>query len=359
MAGRVTIQDIADALGVSRNTVSKAINNTGVLAEKTREKILHKAVEMGYKQFSYISMENLRPSLSNDVKAVLPENNGIIALLTTTQLGYSHFSSTMLDKFQRELSQAGYSLTVYRITPEEVAAQRLPAAFQPDKTDAVMCIEVFDPAYSEFLTTLSIPVLFVDGPVMPDGRKLQADMLLMNNRTEICTFVSEMYARGKRTFGYIGHSRHCLSFWERFLALKEGLALCGLPYNPEYSIDGIDPSIKISSPVDYQNYLGQELDKMSSLPEVFVCANDFVAFDLLHECRKRGLNVPTDFYLCGFDDSPESRVTTPTLTTIHIHSQIMGGSATQMLLTRFKNPDQHYRTVYTETSLIYRESTDF
>ena len=218
MAGRVTIQDIADALGVSRNTVSKAINNTGVLAEKTREKILHKAVEMGYKQISYISMENLRPSLSNDVKAVLPENNGIIALLTTTQLGYSHFSSTMLDKFQRELSQAGYSLTVYRITPEEVAAQRLPAAFQPDKTDAVMCIEVFDPAYSEFLTTLSIPVLFVDGPVMPDGRKLQADMLLMNNRTEICTFVSEMYARGKRTFGYIGHSRHCLSFWERFLS---------------------------------------------------------------------------------------------------------------------------------------------
>ena len=98
---------------------------------------------------------------------------------------------------------------------------------------------------------------------------------------------------------------------------------------------------------------------MSSLPEVFVCANDFVAFDLLHECRKRGLNVPTDFYLCGFDNSPESRVTTPTLTTIHIHSQIMGGSATQMLLTRFKNPDQHYRTVYTETSLIYRESTDF
>ena len=48
---RVTIQDIADALGVSRNTVSKAINNSDGLAEATREKILQKAVEMGYKQF--------------------------------------------------------------------------------------------------------------------------------------------------------------------------------------------------------------------------------------------------------------------------------------------------------------------
>ena len=48
MAERVTIQDIADALGLSRNTVSKAINNTGILADTTREKVLKKAFEMGY-----------------------------------------------------------------------------------------------------------------------------------------------------------------------------------------------------------------------------------------------------------------------------------------------------------------------
>ena len=52
MKKKATIQDIADALGISRNTVSKAINNSGGLAESTREKILQKAVEMGYKQFS-------------------------------------------------------------------------------------------------------------------------------------------------------------------------------------------------------------------------------------------------------------------------------------------------------------------
>ena len=52
---KVTIQDIADALGVSRNTVSKAINNSEGLADATRERILQKAVEMGYKQFSYVN----------------------------------------------------------------------------------------------------------------------------------------------------------------------------------------------------------------------------------------------------------------------------------------------------------------
>ena len=52
---RVTIQDIAEELGMSRNTVSKAINNADGLAEATRERILEKAIEMGYKQFSYVS----------------------------------------------------------------------------------------------------------------------------------------------------------------------------------------------------------------------------------------------------------------------------------------------------------------
>ena len=49
MKKKVTIQDIADALGISRNTVSKAINNSEGLAEATKEKILQKAVEMGYR----------------------------------------------------------------------------------------------------------------------------------------------------------------------------------------------------------------------------------------------------------------------------------------------------------------------
>ena len=51
---KVTIQDIADELGISRNTVSKAINNADGLAEATREKILQKATEMGYKHFLYL-----------------------------------------------------------------------------------------------------------------------------------------------------------------------------------------------------------------------------------------------------------------------------------------------------------------
>ena len=123
MANRVTLQDIADALGISRNTVSKAINNTGILADSTREKVLKKAMEMGYKQFSYVTVVNAnKPALS----LASPKGRSEIALFTTRFLANSHFSSTMLDKFQRELSQLGYSLTMHRILTDELDKLVLP-----------------------------------------------------------------------------------------------------------------------------------------------------------------------------------------------------------------------------------------
>lgn len=74
--------------------------------------------------------------------------------------------------------------------------------------------------------------------------------------------------------------------------------------------------------------------------------------------EKSGYSVPEDVWLCGFDDSPESKIVTPTLTTIHIHSQIMGFSAFNLLMSRINEPSLNYRTVHTETDLIYRESTE-
>ena len=74
---RVTIQDIADALGISRNTVSKAINNSGGLADATRDKILKKAVEMGYKQFSYVSI--LAEAAAADPTLVVPAGRTEVA----------------------------------------------------------------------------------------------------------------------------------------------------------------------------------------------------------------------------------------------------------------------------------------
>lgn len=173
MASRITIQDIADAIGVSRNTVSKAINNSPGLAPATREKILQKAAEMGYKQFSCMNTVWQGQLITQAMKdpSVYPALSGAqpplreIAFFSSSLLGGSHFAITMLDKFQREISQMGYSLTIHRITEEEVRSLRLPITFTRSCTSGILCAEVLDNRYAQMLCQLDIPLLFVDAPL--------------------------------------------------------------------------------------------------------------------------------------------------------------------------------------------------
>lgn len=355
MGTRVTIQDIADELGISRNTVSKAINNTGILADATRDKVLKKAMEMGYKQFSYVTAASTGSSV---LSIPAPKTNNEIALFLTNFVGGNHFATVMLDKFQKELTGLGYTLTMHRVLAEEQDILKLPASFSRERTAGIICIEMFHYEYDQMICGLGLPTLFVDAPVTCTKEPLEADILCMDNQTGIYQFVKEMVRRGKTKIGFIGEYMHCQSFFERYMAYRNAMYLAELPCPDEYCIIKNKEGIRNLSSEDYQEYLSESIEKISLMPEVFICANDFVALDALQVLKKSGYCVPDDVWLCGFDDSPESRIVTPALTSIHIHSQIMGFSAVNLLMSRIGEPSLNYRIMHTETDLIYRESTE-
>lgn len=355
MKTRVTIQDIAEELGISRNTVSKAINNTGILADATREKVLKKAAEMGYKQFSYVKVvDSGMPVLALSA----PKENAEIALFITNLLGNSHFATVMLDKFQKELSGLGYTLTMHRILSEEINSLTLPASFSIERTAGIICIEMFDYNYDKMICNLGLPVLLIDAPAPCFKEPLEADILLMDNQSNIYLFIQEMIQRGKTNIGFIGKHLHCQSFFERYTAYRQALYLSGLPCPDAYCITGNPPEGRDPDSAAYQDYLTECLQKLKHMPDVFLCANDFVAIDAMQVLKKLGYSVPQDVYLCGFDDSPDAKIVTPALTSIHIHSQIMGYYAINLLMSRINEPSLNYCTVHTETNLIYRESTE-
>ena len=346
MKKKVTIQDIADELGVSRNTVSKAINNSEGLAEATRERVLQKAVEMGYKQFSYVSSLTRTTSLIKESASESTGFVGEIALFTTVFLSQSHFASLMLDKFQREITQLGYTLNTHRITAEDIQAGTLPVTFVPERCSGIICIEMFDRAYDGMLCELGIPILFVDGPVRYDGSSLPADQLYMDNTTAVIRFIREMLRRGFRKIGWIGSYDHCQSFFERYAAYRITLFMANVPVEEKYVVNTNDSA-----------EMKAALCAAGELPDVFLCANDFIACDCLRVLSELGKKVPADVRLCGFDDSPESRIVFPELTTIHIHTQVMAYSAAHLLISRIREPSLDLRTIYTETELVFREST--
>ena len=351
MSQRVTLQDIADELGVSRNTVSKAINNTGLLSESTKKKVRAKTVEMGYKQFSYVDFDNVNKQLQ------AKNDKTEIALLTTWFLNGSHFSAPMLDKFQLEISKFGYSMSMHIIRDEDIKNLTLPASLHNDRLAGIMCIEVFDYDYASMLSKLDIPILFVDTPVDIGKEPLRGDKLLMENSSPIISFISDLKQNGISRIGFIGEYMHCQSFFERYMAYRTGMNIHQLEINESWCLTKNKPGILHPDKKDYKSYIQEELEKLSVLPQVFICANDFVALDLLNVLNKMQIKIPEDIKILGFDDAPEARIISPKLSTVHIHSQILGFSATQLLLSRINEPDMNFRTMHCETNLVLRAST--
>ena len=349
MATKVTIQDIASELQLSRNTVSKAINNTGVLADATREKILRKAAEMGYKQFAYLPLFQEGAAKTAGL-SILPSDKREIAMLTTQFLSSSHFSSMMLDRFQSEIDHLHSGMTIHRISPIELKEKKLPSSLDIQRTAGIICFEVFDYDYAQMLCNLDVPLLFVDTPVMDMRPPLKADRLYMENRIEIQNAVAHMVQRGKKRISFAGDKNHCQSFFERYMAYKDAMEYFGLT-------EGLSTCAMPSGQQNYPVSLYETIRRFKTMPDAFVCANDFVAMDLVKALNELGYSVPDDIWVCGFDDSQEASYFAPRLTSIHIHEQIMGYTAANLLMTRIEEPSLNYRTVYTETNLILREST--
>ncbi len=381
MAGKVTMQDIADALGISRNTVSKAINNKGVLAGATRERVLKKAAELGYRQFSRADEgssdggggllpaeppsgegetaddgERLTEGSEKQVSFCPSACRGMIAVFTTMTLGSNHFPAVMLDRFRSEFLRSGYGFVIYPIGKNEVRNLYLPHSFHRENTAGIICFEIFDRPYCDMLCEMGLPVLFVDAPVSFCHDTPKADRLLMENYSGIYSLVGEMVRRGKKKIGFIGETDRCQSFWERYLALLDAFIMFGLPHKKEWCITGRREA-EDASDQDYQIYLTEKLRNLKKLPDVFLCANDYVAVHVLKSFRELGISVPDDVYLCGFDDSFNSTIITPSLTTVRVQGDALGNSAVWLLLSRIQDPDLNYRTVYAETVPVYREST--
>ena len=348
MSERVTIQDIADAVGVSRNTVSKAINNTGIISDTTRSIILKKAAELGYKQFSYLTFPGENAGAKSDVQ------KGEIAFLTGAMIDSSHFASTMLDRIQKQAVSEGYTFSMYRTLPEDISGGVLPGSMDMSRISGLICVEMFNPDYCRMLCSLEKPILFIDSPVMFGEEPLKADILIMDNENCIYKAVKKLKNKGAKTFGFVGDIGHCRSFFERYRALKCALDFNGLEYEDRFSITGNQFA---GGYPDYPAYIKDEFYAMKELPDVFFFANDFNAFQMLPFLRDKKIKVPGDLKLVGFDDSPIAKVIRPELSTIHIHSQIMGYEAMNLLLSRMRDPHLNYRTLHTETSLYLREST--
>ena len=336
---RITMQDIADACGLSRNTVSKVFNGRGSVPRTTRDLVLQKARELGY-------------GTPVDEVQEQPVPAGNIALLTRSIPSQLHFGSAFKSAFTDQISRAGYTLKMYEISPEELKARRLPPHFVPEQTAGIVGIELFDKDYINMICHLGIPVVMADGPEDAGITLMECDYVTMENLAAIMIVIKRLIDAGARKIGFVGDYRHCCSFRERYLGFRDSLRKYGLRFDEEICIR--DPD---SSPYDDPDWLLSRIDRMPSLPDAFVCANDYLAFHLLRALKKRKIAVPEEVMVTGFDGADQSAFSDPPLSTVRICSTDIGRIAASVLLFRIADPSIPFTWSRVRSTPVWREST--
>ena len=342
MAGikRVTMQNIADACGLSRNTVSKIFNGRGAVPEATRELVLAKAQELGYHQFG-------DPDSGSSQKTV----SGNIALLTHSKPFNHNFGSLFITNFTDQICRSGFNLKMFEISGEEYQNKQFPPHFDRQEIAGILAMELFDRDYTQMVCDLGLPTLFIDSYDGAVGELMRCDLVYMENYASSIALAQRQMQAGAREIGFVGDISHCDSFRERWNGYRAALEQGGLTVRQELCILAED-----SQPYGDVDWLVEQLNAMPRIPDGFFCANDFLAIRMMQALRKKGLSIPQDVMVTGFDGSPEASVIVPPLTTAEIPSAAIGRMSADMLLARIETPDLPYRCSYVRTTPVWRES---
>ena len=337
MQQKITMQDIADKLNLSRNTVFKALNNKGNLSSKTKEKVINTAIEMGYREFAYKSFNT-----SSEPKE--------IALFTMVMPNSSHFAAKLLETFQENIRKDNITLSIYILTEYDLKNLILPANFRYKTTIGIICVELFDKNYTNLITKQDLPTLFIDS-LVDNEDKILADRLYMENYNSIYNMVTYFINKGYKDILFVGDINHCQSFNQRYKGYLKAICENNLNHNLDLCITEKDKNFGI-------NFILESIKNLKKLPNVFVCANDFIAIDVMNALKSLNYKIPKDTLVCGFDNSLESRIVEPSLTTVNIPANDMGIIASNIILNRIKNKNLPFTTTYVDTNIIYRKSTN-
>ena len=337
---RVTMQDIADACGLSRNTVSKVFNGRGAVPPGTRALILQKAGELGYGLPAADKGEASRPA------------GGSIALLTNNMPADYHFGTFFVTTFTDQICRAGYTLKMFEISADELRKKKLPPHFIPEQVVGILAIELFDAEYLKMICALGLPTIMIDSPPHSLIHLFPCDFVSMENVASISAVMRQLIALGARRIGFVGDREHCGSFYERWFGYRISLEQAGL--KPDESLCILAPD---ASPYSDSDWLIRQINRMPALPDAFVCANDFLAIHLMNALKKKGLSIPGDIMVTGFDGTPQSALVEPALTTVQIPSVEVGRMSANILLARIRNPELPFSWTHVRTDPVWRSST--
>ena len=329
-----TIYDLAEAAGVSISTVSKALNDSYSISEKTKKRIREIADSMGYKP-------NAR------ARSFARRKNGIILFAADLSRGVGFENPHMFEivtGVDRYLDEKGYSLILKHVT-KDAAPESVKELMLSEEADGIIIhAGILTKQLAFVLGKEQYPHLIIGKPDFANT------LSWIDVSHESAGQIAANYLLDK------GYRRIVFLMGD---AKEDQISLRRL--------DGInmvfeEEELSIETIAGITNYeesrvIAEEILRRDQIPEVILCTNNYLAMGCMQSIRTEKLSIPEDIAIMTFDNYPFSMLTVPTLTAIEVDMYDMGNQAARFMLQKIKKHNLQTQSFCTTPILLEREST--
>jgi len=332
---KTTIYDIAKALDITISTVSRSLNNSKLISDETKEKVLAMADKLNYRPNKLAS--SLSSGKSNTIGVIIPNAN-------------IQFFSSVINSLEQTLQQEGYSVLLYQSNESYVSdLSGIRTLLEAQVAGIIISpsLETYDFDFLNKAKSENIPIIQFDRV----HNNLDIPSVSINDFKAGYLATKHLIDQGYKRIGYISTNSTIQIFSERFKGYKQAL----LDHNISIEEDLIIlDDLSIQGGIDG----ARKLMHANTKPDAIISGDDFTALGIIKELSSIKI-TPPQIGVIGFANQTFSAYITPSLSTIDQQAEAMGKACAQLFLeiVNSKNKEPKNKKIILDPILVQREST--
>ncbi len=301
---KVTIEEIAQALGVSKTTVSRALSGKGRIGKETKEKV------MAYIQQTGMAPQVREQKVTHNISLVIPER------FVGQDL---YFVRKCMAGVTRMAGQRGYDVLLCYYNQETNSAENLKRQLRDHKMDGVIFTQsILDDPLEAMMKQYHVPYVVIGHG--ENDRHLSVD----NDQIGAARDMTSLLLRGGRQrIAYIGGDLNNSVNVDRVSGYQMALAEAGIPKEEGLLKTGVESQVQREDALDAV---------LEQHPDCILCADDSLVYDVFQKLHVKGIQIPQQIWLASLYDSPLLEKVSPGISAVHFDPEELGRIACRMLL---------------------------
>lgn len=333
-----TIKDVARLAGVSHSTVSRVLNDKGVISEETKERIYSAMKELKY--------------VPNDFARNFANGNPLtIALVIdvdkANDYSNSFFSNTVFG-IETAAHNSGYSLMVVNGSKSLGGTEDVKRLAMGKRINGIIFPEsIVNGELLESLDEQEFPYVILG---RPQDVGSNSDWIDINNTQAGALATKHLLERGYKKIAFMSDGKDKVFNQDRIEGYRKELISNGIKFDQNLVVDG-------SASVESGSKLFKSLLKGKNQPDAFICSNDRMVVGLLRMALKENISIPNDLGIVCCDNTSIMELSLPSITCVNVDTFELGIQTADKLISLIENNATTGRQTMLSTSIVYRDST--